>query len=76
MTISAELKAKILRYYFVKHWRVGTIARSFMCIIPLNFDEIRTALSTTYSSLCEAQVTPPTLHDGAAHRNQGAVPPG
>ncbi len=27
MTIPAELEAKILRYFHVEHWRVGTIAR-------------------------------------------------
>jgi len=27
MTVSAERKAQILRYYFAEHWRVGTIAR-------------------------------------------------
>ena len=27
MAIGDELKAQILRYYFVEHWRVGTIAR-------------------------------------------------
>jgi len=29
MTISADLEAKILRYYHVEHWRIGTIARQF-----------------------------------------------
>ena len=27
MTIAIELEAKILRYYHVEKWRVGTIAR-------------------------------------------------
>ena len=27
MAIGDELKAQILRYHFVEHWRVGTIAR-------------------------------------------------
>jgi len=27
LAISAELRAQILRYHFVEHWRVGTIAR-------------------------------------------------
>ena len=27
MAISEALKAEILRFYFVEHWRVGTIAR-------------------------------------------------
>ena len=26
MAIDDELKAQILRYHFVEHWRVGTIA--------------------------------------------------
>ena len=26
MAISDELRAQILRYHFVEHWRVGTIA--------------------------------------------------
>ena len=26
MAINDELKAQILRYHFVEHWRVGTIA--------------------------------------------------
>ena len=26
MAINEELKAQILRYHFVEHWRVGTIA--------------------------------------------------
>ena len=29
MAISDELKAQILRYHFVEHWRVGTIASQF-----------------------------------------------
>ena len=29
MTISADLEAKILRYYHVEQWRIGTIARQF-----------------------------------------------
>ena len=27
MAITDELRAQILRYHFVEHWRVGTIAR-------------------------------------------------
>ena len=27
MAIDEQLAAQILRYYFVEHWRVGTIAR-------------------------------------------------
>ena len=30
MSINIDLEAKILRYYHVEKWRIGTIARQFM----------------------------------------------
>ena len=45
MPINDELKAQILRSYFVEHWRVGTIAR-----------QLGVHHSTVERVLCEAGV--------------------
>jgi transposase len=57
MTISEETKGKILRYYHVEKWRIGTIARFF----SVHHSVVRRVLLATGTSKTEALPKSPKL---------------